>query len=47
MELLTKLLEQIAFNTKPKNEEHLLIVMEKSTHEEHQGQPLQFSKKTI
>ena len=45
MELPTKLLEQIAFNTKPKNEEHMLIVMDKSTHEEHLAQPLQISKK--
>ena len=42
MELLpSKLLEQIAFNTRPKIEEHILIVMDKSTHEEHLSQPLQ------
>ena len=41
MKLLSKLLEQIAFNTRPKIEEHMLIVMEKSTHEEHLYQPLQ------
>ena len=41
MELPTKLLEQIAFNTRPKIEEHMLIVMDKSTHEEHLFQPLQ------
>ena len=41
MELPSKLLEQIAFNTRPKIEEHLLIVMDKSTHEEHLSQPLQ------
>ena len=41
MELPTKLLEQIAFNTRPKIEEHMLIVMDKSTHEEHLSQPLQ------
>ena len=35
MELPNKLLEQIAFNTKPKIEEHMLIVMDESTHEEH------------
>ena len=41
MELPSKLLEQIAFNTRPKIEEHMLIVMNKSTHEEHLFQPLQ------
>ena len=41
MELLpSKLLEQIAYNTRPKIEEHMLIVMEKSTHEEHLFQAL-------
>ena len=41
MELPSKLLQQIAFNTRPKIEEHMLIVMDKSTHEEHLSQPLQ------
>ena len=41
MELPSKLLEQIAYNTKSKIEEHLLIVMDKSTHEEHLFQSLQ------
>ena len=41
MELSSKLLEQIAHNTKPKIEEHMLIVLEKSTQEEHLSQPLQ------
>ena len=41
MELPSKLLEQIAFNTRPKIEEHMLIVMDKITHEEHLHQPLQ------
>ena len=45
MELPTKLIEQIAFNTKPKIEEHMLIVMDKSTHEEHLFQPLQTNNK--
>ena len=45
MELPSKLLEQIAFNTRPKIEEHLLIIMEKSTHEEHLFQPLQNNNK--
>ena len=35
MELASKLLEQIAFITRPKIEEHMLVVMNKSTHEEH------------
>ena len=41
MEPTSKLLEQIAFNTRHKIEEHILIVMNKSTHEEHLSQPLQ------
>ena len=41
MELLSQLLEQIAYNTRPKIGEHMLIVMNKSTHEEHLFQPLQ------
>ena len=41
VELPSKLLEQIAYNTRPKIEEHMLIVMHKSTHEEHLSQPLQ------
>ena len=45
MELPSKLLEQIAFNTRPKMEEHMLIVMDKSTHEEHLSQPLQTNNK--
>ena len=45
MELPSKLLEQIAFNTRPKIEEHMLIVMDKSTHEEHLFQPLQTKNK--
>ena len=45
MELPSKLLEQTAFDTRPKIEEHLLIVMDKSTHEEHLSQPLQTNKK--
>ena len=45
MELLSKLFEQIAFNTRPKIEEHLLIVMDKCTHEEHLSQPLRTNNK--
>ena len=41
MELLSKLLEQIAFNTSSKIEEQVLIVMNSSIHEEHLAQPLQ------
>ena len=45
MDLPSKLLEQIAINTRPEIEEHMLIVMDKSTHEEHLYQPLQTSNK--
>ena len=45
MELPSKLLEQIAYNNRPKIEEHMLIVMDKSTHEEHLSQPLQTNNK--
>ena len=45
MELPSKLLEQIAFNTRPKMEEHMLIVMAKCTHEEQLSQPLETNNK--
>ena len=45
MELPSKLLEQIAFNTRPKKEEHILIVMDESTHTEHLYEPLQTNNK--
>ena len=45
MELPSELLEQKAFNKKRKIEEHMLIVMDKSTHEEHLTQPLQTNNK--
>ena len=45
MELPSKLLEQIAFNTRAKIEERMLIVTDKSTHEEHLPQPLQTNNK--
>ena len=45
MELPKEVLEQIAFITRSKIEEHVLIVMDKSTHEEHVAQPLQTIKK--
>ena len=43
MELPSKILEQ--FNTRAKTEEHMLVVMDKSTHEEHLSQPLQTNNK--
>ena len=45
MELPSKLLEQIAFNTRLRIEEHLLIIMDDSIHEEHLSQPLQTNNK--
>ena len=45
MELPSKLLEQIAFNTRPKIEEHILIVMDNSTYKENLFQPLQTNNK--
>ena len=45
MELSTKILERIAFNTRPKIEEHILIVMDMSTHEEHLSVPLQINNR--
>ena len=45
MELPSKLLEQIAYNTRLKIEEHMLIVMDKSSHKEHLSQPLQKNNK--
>ena len=45
MELSSNLLEQIAYNTRPKIEEHILIVMNESTHEEHLSQSLQTNNK--
>ena len=45
MELPTKLLEQIIFDTRPKNDEHTFFLLDKSTHEERLSQPLQTNKK--
>ena len=45
MELPSKLLEQIAFNIRLEIEERMLIVMDKSTPEEHLSQPLQTNNK--
>ena len=47
MELPSKLLEQIAINTRPKVEEHMLVLMDKSTHEEHLSQSLQTNNKQL
>ena len=47
MELPCKILEQMAFITRPKEEEHILIVMDRSTHEEHLPQTLQTTNKQI
>ena len=41
MELPSKLLEQKTFNTRPKVEDHMLVVMDRSTHGEHLSKPLQ------
>ena len=45
MELPSKILGQTAYNTRSGIEEHMLIVMDKSTHEEHLSQPLQTNNK--
>ena len=46
MELPSKPLEQIAYNTRSsKIEEHMLIVVDQSTHEDHLSQPLQTNDK--
>ena len=45
MERPSKILEQIAFNTKLNTEEHMLIAMDKSTRVEHLSQPLQTDNK--
>ena len=47
MELPSNLLEQIAYNTRPNIEEHILIIMDKSTHKEHLFQPFQTNKKQL
>ena len=45
MELLSKLLRQKTFRTRPKIEEHILKIMHKSNHEENFCQPLQTKNK--
>ena len=39
MELPNNMLKQIAIKIRPKIEEHMMIVMDKSTHEEQLSQP--------
>ena len=41
MELPSKLFEQIAFTTGPKIEENMMVVLDKSIHEEHLSQTIQ------
>ena len=41
MELPSKKVEQVAFITRSMIEEHMLIVMDKSIHDEHLSQPIQ------
>ena len=45
MELPTKLLEKVAFSTRPKIGDPMLIGVDKSIHEEHLSQPLQTNNK--
>ena len=45
MELPSKLIEQIALNTRPKIEDRMLGIMDKNTHEENLSQPLQTNNK--
>ena len=45
MELRSKIFEQKSFNNRSRIEEHILIVMDKSTHEEHLSQSLQSNNK--
>ena len=45
MEIPSSLSEQMAFDTRPKIEEHIVIVTDKTTHEEHLSQPLQTKNK--
>ena len=45
MELPNKNSEQITFNTRPKVQENILIVINKFIHEEHLAEPLQSNNK--
>ena len=47
MELPSKNLEELVFNTRPKILEHILINMDNSIHEEHLSQPLQTNKNKL
>ena len=47
MELPSKILKQIALNTRPKTEEHMLIVMNNSTREEISSQQIQTNNKQL
>ena len=47
MELSSKLLGQIAYNTRSRIEERMIVVMDKSTHKEHLSQPLQMNNKEL
>ena len=45
MELPSKISERYSHNTRPKTEENMLFVMDKSTREEHLSRPLQTNNK--
>ena len=47
MEFPSKIIEQKAFYTRPRIEEHMLIVLDNCTHEEHFTQPLQTINKQL
>ena len=47
MELPSKIIERIAFNTRLKIEEHVLNNLDNSIHEEHLSQPLQTNNKHV
>ena len=47
MELSSKILEQKAFITTPKNKEHMLVVLDKSTHAKKFTQPFQETNKNV
>ena len=47
MEIPSEILDQGALNTRPKIEEELLIVLDKSIYEDHLSQPLQTNKKQL
>ena len=46
-EVSSKLLEELAFNRRPKIEDHMLIAMDKFIHEQHYYQPLQTTNKQL